>query len=163
MCERIYMEVITDNQIFTKMYVPYKVKHDVKTNQYLRRHESTRRHTKWIGGGGWWGFERVSGSFWSDESWDAPVSFWTTCRKFDGSAFTKVGCECMAVGCDTVLQQRRRLYRETVMIDGFVKEGYKHCWHKKCSTVLQQYHVLFCIRMENGECVKPIFTLCSFA
>lgn len=33
---------------------------------------------------------RVSGSFWADGSSDAPVSFWTTARKFDGSAWTKV-------------------------------------------------------------------------
>lgn len=31
----------------------------------------------------------VTGSFW-DESWDAPVSRWTTARKVDGSAWTKV-------------------------------------------------------------------------
>lgn len=30
--------------------------------------------------------------------------------------------------------------------DGFVKEGYKRCWHKRCSTI-QQYHVLH----KNGE------------
>ncbi|KAL5072442.1 hypothetical protein RYX36_011426 [Vicia faba] len=51
-----------------------------------------------VGGGGRWGWVvvdvrrdgSVSGSFWADGSWDAPVSFWTTDRKFDGSACTKV-------------------------------------------------------------------------
>lgn len=32
----------------------------------------------------------VTGSFNEDESWAAPVSRWTTARKLDGSAWTKV-------------------------------------------------------------------------
>lgn len=32
----------------------------------------------------------VTGSFTEDESWVAPVSLWTTARKLDGSAWTKV-------------------------------------------------------------------------
>jgi len=58
-----------------------------------------------VGGGRWawaWAVRRdgsVSGSFWADGSCDAPVSFWTTCRKFDGSACTKVVFGCV-VGSD---------------------------------------------------------------
>lgn len=33
---------------------------------------------------------RLSGSFWAEGSSGAPVSFWTTARKVDGSAWTKV-------------------------------------------------------------------------
>ena len=37
----------------------------------------------------WWGLW-LRGSFWADGSSGAPVSFWTTARKVDGSAWTKV-------------------------------------------------------------------------
>lgn len=40
--------------------------------------------------GGPAGPDPVTGSLTEDESWVAPVSLWTTARKFDGSAWTKV-------------------------------------------------------------------------
>ena len=41
--------------------------------------------------GRWWRREgRVRGSLWVEGSSEAPVSFWTTARKLEGSAWTKV-------------------------------------------------------------------------
>lgn len=61
---------------------------------------------------------RVRGSLWTEGSWDAPVSFWTTARKFDGSAWTKVVLGGI-VGSDpkvvVVLEEAMRIYeRESV-------------------------------------------------
>ena len=78
-----------------------------------------------VGGGRWawaWAVRRegsVSGSFWADGSCDAPVSFWTTCRKFDGSACTKVVFGCVVrsdpyVGECMVVERERE--REIIVI-----------------------------------------------